>query len=174
MPTCILVLTIAAGVALLGACAAGADRASGERAPASPLAADISPLAQVSWLSGTWVGGVPVRQSEEIWSPPTGHIMTGMSRTVQADRTVFYEHLRLEARGDGVYYVAMPQGQAQAEFKLTTACEGEGVSEAVFENPAHDFPTRIVYRRSGDVLHARIEGVRGGQPAAVDFEFKRP
>jgi hypothetical protein len=32
-----------------------------------------------------------------------------------------------------------------------------GESEAVFENPDHDFPQRITYRRSGRELHVRIE-----------------
>ena len=47
-------------------------------------------------------------------------------------------------------------------------------SMAVFENPEHDFPQRIIYRRSAaDSLHARIEGPRNGQVRGVDFRYGR-
>ncbi|MGH8854313.1 MAG: hypothetical protein ACREWI_08545 [Telluria sp.] len=40
----------------------------------------------------------------------------------------------------------------------------------MFENPAHDFPQRIIYRRVGDTgLHARIEGKGKG----IDFPMRR-
>ena len=32
---------------------------------------------------------------------------------------------------------------------------------AVFENLAHDFPQRVIYRRCGEDLCARIEGAMG-------------
>ena len=64
----------------------------------------------------------------------------------------------LRARPGGVFYVATPEGEGTTAFRLTRAVDGE----ALFENPAHDFPTRIRYRREGDdglvaevVNHAR-------------------
>jgi hypothetical protein len=44
----------------------------------------------------------------------------------------------------------------------------------VFENPVHDFPTRIIYRQvTPDSLHARIEGQRKGKETGFDFVFGR-
>jgi hypothetical protein len=43
----------------------------------------------------------------------------------------------------------------------------------VFENPTHDFPQRVIYRREGDSLLGRIEGMTNGQQKAVDFPLKR-
>ena len=45
--------------------------------------------------------------------------------------------------------------------------------EARFENLEHDFPQRIIYRRDGDSLTGRIEGVSMGKERAVDFPLKR-
>lgn len=43
-----------------------------------------------------------------------------------------------------------------------------------FENPAHDFPRRIIHRRVGaDSLVARVEGVRSGRAHGVDFAYRR-
>ena len=45
--------------------------------------------------------------------------------------------------------------------------------EVVFENPTHDFPQRIIYRKGADrSVTARIEGVIDGKARGVDFPFK--
>ena len=47
-------------------------------------------------------------------------------------------------------------------------------SAVIFENPAHDFPQRIIYRRRGaDSLLARVEGMRGGRLRGLDFPYRR-
>jgi len=44
--------------------------------------------------------------------------------------------------------------------------------EVVFENPQHDFPTRIIYRRNPDgSLLAAIEGDRGGQTKRIEYPY---
>ena len=48
-----------------------------------------------------------------------------------------------------------------------------GAREAVFENPAHDFPTRIAYRITADGgLLARVEGRVNGQPRVLEFPYR--
>ena len=48
-----------------------------------------------------------------------------------------------------------------------------GAQRAVFANPEHGFPARIVYWREGDELLARIEGTLRDKPAAVEWRFAR-
>jgi hypothetical protein len=127
-------------------------------------------IADVSWIAGDWQtasGGR--RQSEEHWMRPTGDSMIGMSRTVAGDKTVEFEYLRIEQRADGVYYVAHPKARCPGtDFKLTRA----SATEAVFENPQHDFPKRIIYRKSADdSLTATIDAGEGTK--AISFEFKK-
>ena len=127
-----------------------------------------SPLDGLAWMAGCWKserGGMIV---EEQWMAPAGGAMLGTSRTVRDGRVVEFEFLEIRARADGVDYVAHPSGQATTAFRLTApAADGR---DAVFENPGHDFPRRIVYRHEPDgSMHARIEGDRGGQPRVIDF-----
>jgi hypothetical protein len=95
--------------------------------------------------------------------------MMGVSRTVAGDKTVEFEYLRLEQRADGVYYVAHPKARCPGtDFKLTRA----SATEAVFENPQHDFPKRIIYRKTADdSLTATIDAGEGSK--AMSFAYKR-
>ncbi len=127
-------------------------------------------LADISWISGDWQtepGGR--RQIEEHWTKVAGNSMLGMSRTVAGDKTVEFEYLRIEQRADGIYYVAHPKARCPGtDFKLTRA----SATEAVFENPQHDFPKRIIYRKSGDdSLTASIDAGEGTR--AISFVFKK-
>jgi hypothetical protein len=110
----------------------------------------------LAWISGDWeTAPGPVRVDEH-WSKIGGGSLIGMSRTVAKDKTVFFEYLRIETRGAEVYYVAHPRAKNPGtDFKLVRL-NGQ---EAVFENMAHDFPKRILYRKNGDgTLTARVEG----------------
>jgi hypothetical protein len=93
-----------------------------------------------------------------------------VSRTVAGDKTVFFEYLRIETRPDGVYYVAHPKARPGTDFRLISV-KGQ---VATFENPAHDFPKRIIYRRNEDgSLTARIEGDGTEKEKPQDFLYKR-
>ncbi|MBL0170351.1 MAG: hypothetical protein IPP90_06385 [Gemmatimonadaceae bacterium] len=66
--------------------------------------------------------------------------------------------------------MAHPSGQAETVFPATIVHD----TLLVFNNPAHDFPQQISYRRVGrDSVVARIEGTRGGQVRGVNFPMKR-
>jgi len=123
-------------------------------------------LADISWMSGHWQtapGGK--RQIEEHWTQAAGASMVGMGRTVAGEKTVEFEYLRIEQRADGIYYVAHPKAQCPGtDFKLTRA----SATEAVFENPRHDFPKRIIYRKTGDnTLTTTVDAGEGTKGVSV-------
>jgi hypothetical protein len=127
-------------------------------------------LTDIAWISGAWQtepGGR--RQIEEHWTAVAGASMLGMGRTVAGDKTVEFEYLRIEQRADGIYYVAHPKARCPGtDFKLTRA----SATEAVFENPQHDFPKRIIYRKTGnDSLTATTDGGEGTR--AISFAYRR-
>ncbi len=138
-------------------------------APAKAAAGDLA------WLAGAWVGTRSSGSSiEERWSPPLGGAMLGVSRTVNTSgRMVAFEYLRIVERDGGLVYIAQPGGGSPTEFVLTELGTTElGGSRAVFDNPRHDYPKRIVYERSAeDGLSATIGQLKGGTPRR--FEFKR-
>ena len=133
------------------------------------FASQTPTLADISWISGDWQTAPGGRaQIEEHWTHVAGASMMGMSRTVAGEKTVEFEYLRIEQRADGIYYVAHPKARCPGtDFKLTRA----SATEAVFENPQHDFPKRIIYRKGEDSLTASIDGGEGTK--AMSFAFKR-
>ena len=121
------------------------------------------------WLSGAWVGTRSSGSSiEERWSPPLGGAMLAVSRSVNTSgKMVAFEYLRVIERDGGLVYVAQPGGKAQTEFVLTELT----ANLAVFENPRHDYPKRIVYELSADgALSATIGQTKGGTPRRFDFK----
>ncbi len=128
-------------------------------------------LYDLAWLSGDWQLTSGTQCVEEHWTAPSSNMLVGTSRTVEGGRTVAFEFIRIEARADGVFYVAQPNGRPPVDFKLAS----EPGPELVFVNPGHaDHLKRIVYRRQGDAgVAARIEGENGGRPFAVDYPYRR-
>jgi hypothetical protein len=93
-----------------------------------------------------------------------------MGRTVRGARTVEYELVVITEQNGRLAYEAHPSGQPSATFLSTTVSE----TSIVFENPEHDFPQRVGYRRDGtDLLQAWIEGQANGKTRRVDFSYQR-
>ena len=114
-----------------------------------------SKIEDLAWMSGDWETTSGPLQIEEHWTRVAGGSMIGMGRTIAKGRMVFFEYLRIESRADGIYYVAHPKARPGTDFKLVRA---EGQS-ATFENLAHDFPKRLIYRKNADgSLTTRVEG----------------
>lgn len=127
-------------------------------------------VAMLSWLAGCWESARGERRVEEQWMTPGGGTMLGMSRTVVGGRTIEFEFMQIREERERLVFTARPSGQEEASFASIELT----VSKVVFENPAHDFPQRILYRLEPDgSLVARIEGQQGGRPRGVDFRLQR-
>ncbi len=144
------------------------ERWRSQLAALPPDAADRNRVANLAWLAGHWTRAQGGATTEELWLPADAGIMLGIGRTVSAKGGRQFEHLRIEERADGVFYVAAPNGGPTTEFKWVDGSE----REAVFANPRHDFPRQIRYSRHGDVLSARIEGVVDGKPASAAWQWR--
>lgn len=127
----------------------------------------------LGWMAGCWEmsarGGAMV--VSEQWMKPAGGTMIGMSRTVSGGKTVAWEFIRIVTDPEGISYVAKPhQNKEETAFKIAKW----SATELVFENLAHDFPQRIIYRNGGpDSLFARIEGNRNGKLSGMDIPMRR-
>lgn len=126
-----------------------------------------------AFLRGCWEIDRPERKSRitEQWMEPSGGTLLGMSRTVRDGKTAGFEYMRIEARTDGIYFISKPsENKEETAFRLKQFTTGN----AVFENPTHDFPQRVIYRSDNtDTLSARIEGTQNGKSSGVDFLYKR-
>ena len=131
----------------------------------TPFNAKISDLA---WLTGRWSSGSGPRTTEEQWTDGAGGAMLGLSRTIAKDRLAAFEYLRVVERNGTLNYLAQPGGKPPTEFVLTKL----SATEAVFENPTHDFPKIIRYTlKDGTHLTATISDLAGAFP--IDFEFTK-
>jgi hypothetical protein len=126
-------------------------------------------IAQVAWISGVWVGQRGESTVEERWTPPAAGSMMATSRTLRDGVVSEFEFLCIVERDGGLVYQAMPNGRSPAtDFTLTSV----SADEAVFENPAHDFPKKVRYARRPDgSLEAVVSGDAGSTP--LTFVFKR-
>ncbi len=134
-----------------------------------PPAQEASSIGRLAWLAGCWESVRGERRIEEHWMRPRGGTMLGMSRTVIGDRTIEFEHMQIREQEGRLVFTAKPSGQQEASFDSLSLT----ASEVVFENAAHDFPQRVMYRRLADgSLQARIEGKRAGTLQGVDFPMR--
>ena len=123
---------------------------------------------QLAWLTGCWRIARGDEVIDEQWMAPRAGVMLGMSRTVRAGRTTSTEFVTLRPVDGGFAYEANPSGQQPTAFSATAI----SADRAVFENPAHDYPRRIVYERKGDsVLIASIDDGTGAK--RVEYPFRR-
>lgn len=136
-------------------------------APAKAVIGDLS------WLAGAWVGTrASGSTNEERWSPAAGGAMLAVSRSVNTSGKMFaFEYLRIVEKDGGLVYIAQPGGAKGTEFVLTELVTGNGTQRAVFENPRHDYPKRIVYEihAEGGMI-ATIGQLKGGTPRRFDFK----
>ena len=129
--------------------------------PLLALLAGAPAVESLAWMSGAWQGrDADGSEMEEVWLAPKGGTLLGLHRDTAGGKTVSFEFLRIAEGPEGVVYWASPQGRPATPFKLSES----GPKRAVFANPAHDFPKRILYWiDEAGAMHARIEGE--GAPA---------
>ena len=126
-------------------------------------------IKDVAWIAGCWETTRNGRHVVENWTAPEGGTMMGVSRTVDNGRTKEWEFLIIREGAKGLEYVAKPSGQPEATFTSTSV----SATEVVFEDPTHDFPKKIHYRRDGNTLVAAIEGPMNGQTRRIEFPYTR-
>jgi hypothetical protein len=134
------------------------------------LSPQTNTVERLAWLQGCWTLSSPQRTVEEQWMAPLGNNMVGMSRTVRGGVLVEYELMVIRPQGAGFAYEAHPSGQPSDVFLSIEVTD----SSVVFENPKHDFPQIIRYRKTdAQTLIASVEGSERGESRKIDFPYKR-
>lgn len=136
-------------------------------APAS--AQERATVADLAWLAGSWIEQDGGKTTREVWHAPLDGAMSGVGQTTRPGKPPFFEFMTITSETAGPTFRAYIKGQDPTDFLLKPGPAGE----AVFENLAHDFPQRVIYRRCGEDLCGRIEGVEKGRAKAVDWRYRR-
>lgn len=142
--------------------------ASGTASPAG--AQGGTRIASVSWLTGCLEMRRGNRVVEEQRMPERAGTMVGMGRSIGLRGLDDYELTVIQEDGARLLYVAHPRRQPVATFVASVA----SADSVVFENPAHDFPQRVGYRRIGtDSVLAWIDGTSEGKKQRFEFPYRR-
>ena len=143
---------------------------------APPPAKPAEPkLERLQWLLGSWKREGKSGTIHESWTRLGDRVLEGKSSRVDnaGGAHVPLEDLLLAEMGGEVFYISkVAENPYPVAFRLTEI----GERSAVFENPTHDFPQRILYELKDDgTLLAAIEGPgeSGGAPRRIEFPFKR-
>lgn len=129
----------------------------------------LAAFAAPEWMAGCWSGQAGPMTFDEQWSKPASGSMMGMARTLKGGKVVFSEFMRIDERnGAFVYTARIGTKMEPVGFTMVSLSD----ARVVFENTAHDFPQRIIYMRTADGLHARIEGTDKGKQRSEDFPMK--
>jgi hypothetical protein len=122
--------------------------------PSSAVGSQSAPYLPV-WMTGCWSGERGAEKFHERWTGGDDSTLLGVAHTTKAGKLAAFEFLRVVVKDGRAVYVAQPNGAPPTEFAATAAT----ATRVVFENPAHDFPKRVIYEKSGaDRLTASIDG----------------
>jgi hypothetical protein len=126
---------------------------------------------QVKWMIGTWKINMGNNMIVEEWHIADDSTLSGKSYFIKnGTDTIPQETIELSYRKGEWYYIPTVKNQNNAQpvpFKIIFLKGTEFISE----NPAHDFPQRIAYRRIKNQLFASIEGKRNGKYGKQNFDF---
>lgn len=107
--------------------------------------------------NGNWKRVGKKEQTWESWQSSDVCVLQGRGYEVRGTDTLITEHLKLLSRPAGFFYSAQVMDQNQSrpvEFKLTHFTRNSWN----FENPAHDFPSRITYTYQRGMMKVMISG----------------
>lgn len=123
------------------------------------------------WLVGTWKITTSRGTIVEQWKQTNDSTFVGKSIFVKSPNdSLVQESIELKFRKGEWPYNPTAVGQNNdkpVQFKIIF---NKG-TEFISENPTHDFPQRIAYRRIKNLLFASIEGRKNGKYGKQNFDF---
>jgi hypothetical protein len=121
---------------------------------------------KLEWLVGKWTrtNAAAGQSGYETWTRVTDSKLSGKGVTLKGKKTIFVENLEFIVKGNDIFYTVVVTGEKQPTYFKLTALSADGFT---CENPQHDFPKKITYKREGKHIKAVISG--NGQ--SVDYNF---
>lgn len=154
---------------LLSACAGNAGKPATQ---SQPERKSIT-VADINWLQGRWESATPEGTIFEEWTTAGTNELAGIGGFVKGADTMISETIALKMQDTNLVYIPTVKGQNNDQPITFTLSEAAGDS-FVFENPAHDFPQVICYKRMGDTaMEARISGRVNGKEMAEGFVLRK-
>ena len=128
-------------------------------------------LKKMDWLVGSWEQKLPDGIITETWAKENDSTFSGKSFFIKGKDTIHLEKVVLTQKNDELLYIPTVSGQNNGEpttFKLTSGVE----NSFSFENPAHDYPQKITYKKINDTnLLATISGKQQGKDSQESYQM---
>ena len=115
---------------------------TGTRPAAPPRISDLA------WLEGVWRGRIGGREFEARYSGADGGQVLSASKYTKDGAAAGFEFERFQELDGTLVLTPFPEGKSSVTFKLAELDPQS--RRVVFENLAHDFPTRLSYQRVAD------------------------
>lgn len=131
--------------------------------------ASAAGIGDFAWMTGVWTMERDGVSTRETWLPALAGTMAGVTQTNLPGRAAEVAFATISEEPAGMTFSARAKTKAPVLFVLKP---GTG-EEAVFENPQQDFPQRVVYRRCGADMCARLEGVVRREPRVLEWRYRR-
>jgi hypothetical protein len=129
-------------------------------------------ITQLSWLEGVWRGRIGAQDFEARYTGPDGGQILSASKYTRNGKAAGFEFERFVEKDGGVVLTPFPDGKSSVSFKMTDF--DSKTRRAVFENPSHDFPTKISYQRVvDDSLTILVSGPgNDGKEKVIRYELQ--
>jgi len=128
-------------------------------------------LADMTWLTGRWIGAAFGGNTEELWTAPAGPNMSGLYRLVKGEKTIFYEIMVVTEEGGTLVFrlrhfnadlTGWEEKNEVRSFPLVAKRDGAMIFEGMSFHP------------KGDELTVYLAvGHEGKPPEEVTFTYRR-
>lgn len=131
-------------------------------------------LEKMNWLVGQWENKMPEGILTETWTKTNDSTFSGTSYfIINKNDTVHSETILLIQLKNELIYSPTVKGQnddKSVDFILTSDVE----NSFVFENPKHDYPKKIVYKKVAEnSLITTISGIEQGKQNTESYPMKK-
>ena len=134
---------------------------------------EVSKIVGTDWLLGKWENKSDDGNLLETWKKANDSLFIGESYFIKGKDTLHSEKIKLEQKGENLFYTATIKGQDNDKptiFKHNT----EIVKQLVFENPTNDYPKKIIYSQiSKDLIIIQISGIQQGKSSSTKYSLKK-
>jgi fructose-specific component phosphotransferase system IIB-like protein len=125
----------------------------------------------LKWLVGNWKIQAGNNVIVEQWQVLNDSTLSGKSVFIKnGTDTIPQETIELAYRNGDWYYMPTVNDQNAGKAVTFKVILLKG-TEFIAENPTHDFPQRIAYRKIKNLLFASIEGRKNGKYNKQNYDF---
>jgi hypothetical protein len=134
---------------------------------------EASKIVVADWLLGKWENTSENGNLSETWTKVSDSIFKGQSYFIKGKDTLHSEQIKLEQKGEALFYISTIRGQNNDEpiaFSQNDTIE----KQLVFENSKNDFPQKISYIKiTNDSIVIQISGIQQGKPSSAKYSMKK-